>query len=61
MYACISYNYATHASLAILHKDYKKKKKLLYKVCEEHAVELATIIANYRSKHQPVRSPWGST
>jgi len=28
MYACISYNYATHASLAILRKDYKKNKKI---------------------------------
>ena len=28
--------------------------QLLYKVCEEHAVELATIIANYRLK-QPFR------
>jgi len=33
--------------------------QLLYKVCEEHAVELATIIANYRLKHQLFRSPWG--
>jgi len=29
MYACISYNYATHASLAILHKGYKKIKKTI--------------------------------
>ena len=33
--------------------------QLLYKLCEEHAVELATIIANCRLKLQLFRSPWG--